>query len=82
MEPSSDQVNKPINTAALIKWVGHIPPDVRTDMADIAPMLARLGYDPHAYPPNYGTADKMVQEQSAALALDEKANKMQPKQKS
>lgn len=43
----------PVNTEALVKWVGKIPPDVVKDMADIAPMLSRLGYDPQANPPDY-----------------------------
>lgn len=29
-------------------------------MAQIAPMLARLGYDPYANPPNYGNPDPIV----------------------
>ena len=53
MERSTDQVMKPVNTDALSNWVGHIPSDVLSDMAEIAPMLARLGYDPHANPPDY-----------------------------
>ena len=28
----------------------------------IAPMLSKLGYDPEAYPPEYGQADNQVQE--------------------
>lgn len=53
VERSTDQVMKPVNTDALSTWVGHIPADVMSDMAEIAPMLARLGYDPHANPPDY-----------------------------
>lgn len=53
VERSTDQVMKPVNTDALSNWVGHIPSDVLSDMAEIAPMLARLGYDPHANPPDY-----------------------------
>lgn len=53
VERSTDQVMKPVNTDALSKWVGHIPSDVISDMAEIAPMLARLGYDPHGNPPDY-----------------------------
>lgn len=45
---------------ALSKWIGHIPGDVLQDMAHIAPMLARLGYDPYANPPNYGHPDPLV----------------------
>lgn len=51
---------KPINMEALTKWVGHIPDDVVRDMADIAPMLSVLGYDPYANPPNYGKPDAIV----------------------
>lgn len=51
---------KPVNTEALSKWVGHVPSDVVNDMAEIAPMLARLGYDPHANPPDYTKAESMV----------------------
>lgn len=53
VERSTDQVMKPVNTEALSKWVGHIPADVISEMAEIAPMLARLGYDPQANPPDY-----------------------------
>ncbi|ELT98768.1 hypothetical protein CAPTEDRAFT_101041, partial [Capitella teleta] len=57
---STDQVDKPVNTGALTKWVGHIPTDVREEMSKLAPMLANLGYDPSAYPPKYGTPDERV----------------------
>lgn len=60
MERSSDQVIKPINTEALTKWVGNIPKDIVRDIDKIAPMLAKLGYDPHANPPNYGSPDTFV----------------------
>lgn len=60
MERSSDQVIKPINLEALTKWVGNIPEDVVRDMADLAPMLSVLGYDPYANPPNYGRPDDVV----------------------
>ena len=59
-ERSTDQVVKPVNLEALSKWVGAVPQDVRNDMKSIAPMLERLGYDPEAYPPNYGDPDKGV----------------------
>lgn len=49
-----------MNLEALSKWTGHIPGDVVRDMAQIAPMLARLGYDPYANPPNYGKPDPIV----------------------
>ena len=54
------QVVKPVNLDALSKWVGHIPEDVIADMAEVAPMLKTMGYDPNANPPNYGDADKEV----------------------
>lgn len=60
MERSSDQVIKPVNLEALNKWVGNIPDDVVKNMADIAPMLSVLGYDPYANPPNYGQPDEVV----------------------
>ncbi|KAF3847239.1 hypothetical protein F7725_020267 [Dissostichus mawsoni] len=60
VERSTDQVIKPVNMEALSKWVGKIPADVVRDMAVIAPMLSRLGYDPHANPPNYGRPDPKV----------------------
>lgn len=62
VERSSDQVIKPVNLEALNKWVGNIPDDVVKDMAEIAPMLSVLGYDPYANPPNYGKADSFVQD--------------------
>lgn len=60
VERSSDQVIKPINLEALSKWVGQIPDDVVKDMADVAPMLSILGYDPYANPPDYGKPDAVV----------------------
>ncbi|KAK9536467.1 hypothetical protein VZT92_006243 [Zoarces viviparus] len=60
VERSTDQVMKPVNTDALSKWVGHIPSDVISDMAEIAPMLARLGYDPNANPPDYTRAETVA----------------------
>ncbi|VFV34591.1 protein-tyrosine sulfotransferase 1 [Panthera pardus] len=62
VERSTDQVIKPVNVGALSKWVGKIPPDVLQDMAVIAPMLAKLGYDPYANPPNYGKPDPKILE--------------------
>jgi len=60
VERSSDQVIKPVNVEALTKWVGQMPQDVVADMAELAPMLAKLGYDPNANPPNYGSPDAFV----------------------
>lgn len=62
VERSSDQVIKPVNLEALTKWVGQIPEDVVRDMADIAPMLSVLGYDPYGNPPDYGKADSWVKD--------------------
>ncbi|NP_001088427.1 tyrosylprotein sulfotransferase 2 L homeolog precursor [Xenopus laevis] len=59
-EKSTDQVMKPVNLEALSKWVGKLPADIIDDMARIAPMLSRLGYDPFANPPKYGNPDAMV----------------------
>ncbi|KAF0302643.1 Protein-tyrosine sulfotransferase 2 [Amphibalanus amphitrite] len=53
VEKSSDQVVRPVNTDALTKWVGWYAEDVVRDMAQLAPMLETLGYDPEANPPNY-----------------------------
>jgi len=60
VERSSDQVVKPVNLEALSKWVGKMPDDVVEDMANIAPMLEKMGYDAHGNPPNYGTPDAEV----------------------
>lgn len=60
VERSTDQVVNPVNTDALSKWVGHIPSDVLREMDDIAPMLARLGYDPLANPPDYARPDPII----------------------
>lgn len=51
---------KPVNRDALSKWVGQIPADVISEMAEIAPMLARLGYDPQENPPDYTKAESML----------------------
>ncbi|ESO93109.1 hypothetical protein LOTGIDRAFT_190158 [Lottia gigantea] len=61
-EKSTDQVIKPVNVQALSKWVGQFPEDLVKDMANIAPMLRVLGYDPNANPPDYGTPDPQVKE--------------------
>lgn len=41
--------------------MGNFPEDVVRDMADIAPMLSVLGYDPYSNPPDYGKPDSWVQ---------------------
>lgn len=67
MERSSDQVIKPVNLEALSKWVGNIPDDVVRDMADIAPMLSVLGYDPFSNPPDYGKPDAWVEDNTSKV---------------
>lgn len=81
MERSSDQVIKPINLEALTKWVGNIPDDVVRDMADIAPMLSVLGYDPYANPPSYGKPDSVVADNTREIeknkaSWDQRAKEM------
>lgn len=71
IERSTDQVVKPINLEALTKWVNAVPEDVRRDIHTIAPMLSKLGYDPDAYPPNYGQADKVVQDNTLEIKKNE-----------
>lgn len=73
MERSSDQVIKPVNLEALTKWVGNIPEDVIRDMADIAPMLSVLGYDPYANPPNYGKPDEHVAHKTKEILKNKSA---------
>uniref|UniRef100_A0A0K8TT10 Protein-tyrosine sulfotransferase n=1 Tax=Tabanus bromius TaxID=304241 RepID=A0A0K8TT10_TABBR len=72
VERSSDQVIKPVNLEALSKWVGNIPEDVVRDMADIAPMLSILGYDPYANPPDYGKPDSWVQDNTSKVRANQK----------
>ncbi|XP_044312065.1 protein-tyrosine sulfotransferase 1 [Varanus komodoensis] len=67
VERSTDQVVKPVNVEALSKWVGKIPADVLRDLPAIAPMLAKLGYDPFANPPNYGKPDQKVLENTRRI---------------
>ncbi|KAJ4935506.1 hypothetical protein JOQ06_017038 [Pogonophryne albipinna] len=74
VERSTDQVIKPVNMEALSKWVGKIPADVVRDMAVIAPMLSRLGYDPHANPPNYGQPDPKVLDNTRRYSDDKDCN--------
>ncbi len=63
---------KPVNLDALTKWVGQFPEDVVRDMAEIAPMLSTLGYDPLANPPNYGNPDPIVLSNTNNLHRDGK----------
>ncbi|CAG9771423.1 unnamed protein product [Ceutorhynchus assimilis] len=60
LERSSDQIIKPINMGALSKWASYFPKNVLKEMANIAPMLSVLGYDPFANPPNYGKPDDEI----------------------
>ncbi|XP_031768287.2 protein-tyrosine sulfotransferase [Galleria mellonella] len=68
VERSSDQVVRPVNLDALDKWVGQIPADVRADMAELAPMLSVLGYDPWANPPRYSPAAAAAAASASAAA--------------
>lgn len=76
VERSTDQVIKPVNVEALSKWVGKIPADVVRDMAVIAPMLSRLGYDPHANPPNYGRPDPKVLDNTRRVSTNQNLNNL------
>ena len=51
---------KPVNLDGLNAWVGHVPTDVLRDLATIAPMLVKLGYDIHSRSPKYGEPDEIV----------------------
>ena len=61
-EHSSDQVIKPINLEALVKWIDHIPNDVKQEIDTLAPMLKKLGYDTKSDVPSYGKPDQIVLE--------------------
>lgn len=50
--------------------MGNIPEDVVRDMAEIAPMLSILGYDPYANPPNYGNADSWVKDNTLKVKAE------------
>lgn len=63
MEKSTDQVQRPLYLEALTSWFGHIPSDVERDMAKIAPMLSKLGYDPYNPRPGYGEPDEFIRQQ-------------------
>jgi len=59
-EKSAGQVQRPLYLGGLTSWCGHIPADVVRDLPRIAPMLARLGYDPTNPKPKYGEPDEWV----------------------
>lgn len=67
LEKSTDQVQRPLYLDALSSWYGKIPEDVEKDMAKIAPMLSKLGYDPYNPRPSYGKPDEFIQKQIAAM---------------
>lgn len=72
-EFSSNQVIKPVNLDALANWYGHIPRDVLPDIARIAPMLAKLGYDPASNRlPNYGSPDSFVRQNTLEIHRNRK----------
>ena len=62
---------KPVNLEALSKWVDAIPEEVKRDMSAIAPMLAKLGYDPNAYPPHYGDASQFASDNTHDIRAKE-----------
>lgn len=66
LEKSTDQVQRPLYLDALTSWFGHIPEDVERDMAKIAPMLSKLGYDPYNPRPSFGEPDEFIKKQMAA----------------
>jgi protein-tyrosine sulfotransferase len=65
-------VIKPVNLEALTKWVGSFPDDVVNDMANIAPMLKVLGYDPKDNSPKYGSPDAIVVENTNQIKKNKK----------
>jgi len=60
VERSTDQVRKALYLDALTSWFGKFPLDVERDLSKIAPMLNKLGYDPHNMRPSYGKPDEFV----------------------
>ncbi|KHN86934.1 Protein-tyrosine sulfotransferase 2 [Toxocara canis] len=52
-EYSSSQVRMPIHREALSNWFDFYSFDVRSRMHQLAPMLAKLGYNPYDNRPNY-----------------------------
>jgi protein-tyrosine sulfotransferase len=60
-------VIKPLNLQALTSWFGHIPKDVEEDLAELAPMMATLGYDPADRRPTYGQPDPMVKDKTKEI---------------
>nr|AAM09087.1 tyrosylprotein sulfotransferase-2 [Halocynthia roretzi] len=66
LEKSTDQVQRPLYLDALTSWFGHIPEDVERDMAKIAPMLTKLGYDPSIQRPSYGEPDEFIKSQMSS----------------
>ena len=62
MEPSTSQVVQPINSVSLNVWAESFPDSLKPRVASLAPVLAELGYDPTAFPPDYGRPDDLVQQ--------------------
>ncbi len=62
MEPSTSQVVQPINSVSLSVWAESFPDSLKPRVASLAPLLAELGYDPTAFPPDYGRPDDFVQQ--------------------
>ena len=60
VEKSTDQVKKPLYIDSLTAWIGKIPKDVEADIAEIAPMIGKLGYDLSSTSPSYGRPDAEV----------------------
>lgn len=63
---------KPINAEALKKWQQHFPEDVLKNAAEVAPMLARLGYDPYLLKPDYGSPDPLVRNNTELIGSNSK----------
>lgn len=80
VERSSDQVIKPINLEALNKWEGQIPDDVVQDMAEIAPMLRVLGYNPYVNKGNYGDPEAWVKDNTYKIQQNAKLWESKAKQ--
>lgn len=60
VEKSTDQVQRPLYLEALTGWFDKFPRDVEENMHGLAPMLEKLGYDPHNAHPSYGEPDDFV----------------------
>ncbi len=61
MERSTDQVVNPVNVKALTWWVDKLPLEILFELDKLAPMLAKLGYDPHEFWPKYENFNKTLE---------------------